>query len=163
MVTAISLARRRRDGLSPGSPSDSISYSTGQLRVRTKLTLREQGSFSRSQSSLFIWSLAVPSSLIVSIFRLYTFTSYRLLSKDWGLFQILVLPSRCRGVRTPDLITIPLPAHTAGWNNKYIWAPLSDDTADWDFLIIYPIINLLRKMGHCERPWISFKIICLCR
>ena len=118
MVTAISLARRRRDGLSPGSPSDSISYSTGQLRVRTKLTLREQGSFSRSQSSLFIWSLAVPSSLIVSIFRLYTFTSYRLLSKDWGLFQILVLPSRCRGIKTLDLIPIPLPAHTAGWNDS---------------------------------------------
>ena len=41
MVTAISLARRRGDGLSPGSHTDFISHSTGQLCVRDKLTRRE--------------------------------------------------------------------------------------------------------------------------
>ena len=153
MVIVISLARRRGDGLSLGSPSDFISHSTGRLCVRNKLTLRER--------SFFSWSQAVPSTLIVSTFRLYSFASYRLLSEDWGLFQILVLLSRCRGIGTVDLINIPLPAHTTGWNDKYIWTSLSDHTTDGGFLIIYPLVNLLRKLGHCRRPWISFGIIYL--
>ena len=46
MVTVISLARRRGDGLFPDSHSDFVSHSTGRLCVRNKLTLREQGSLS---------------------------------------------------------------------------------------------------------------------
>ena len=56
MVTEISLTRRRGDGLSPSNPLDFVSHSTGRLRVRNKLLLREQDSFSRS--------LAVPSTFI---------------------------------------------------------------------------------------------------
>ena len=62
MVVTISLAHRRGDDLSPDSPFDSISHSTGQLCVRNVLTLRERGSFSQNQGSLFIWNQEVPST-----------------------------------------------------------------------------------------------------
>ena len=31
------------------------------------------------------------------------------------------------------------------------------------FLVIYPLFNSLRKLGHCKRPWILFRIIYLWR
>ena len=55
--------------------------------MRNKLTLKEQGSLSLGARALFSWSRAVPSTFI-SIFRLNSFTSNRLLSEDWSLFQI---------------------------------------------------------------------------
>ena len=101
--------------------------------------------------------------LFLLMFRLYSFTSYRHLSGDWGLFQILFLLSHCLGSITLDLITIPFSAYTVGWSDKYFLTPLSDYTADWGFLVIYPIVNSLRKLGHCKRSWILFRIICLYR
>ena len=60
MVLAISLARMRGDGLSPGSLTDFISHSTGRLCVRNKLTLKKQSSFSWSQSSLHLeWGCTI--------------------------------------------------------------------------------------------------------
>ena len=77
------------------------------------------------------------------------------------MFQILVLPSRCRGIETLDLITIPLPVQTVDWDNKYVLTPVSDHTADWSFLVIYPLVNWLGKLGYCKRPVISFRLIYL--
>ena len=64
MVTKISLARKRGDGLSPGSLLDFISHSTGRLCVRNTLTLKERGSLSLGVRALFTWSWAVPSTFI---------------------------------------------------------------------------------------------------
>ena len=54
MVPVISLACKRGDGLSSDSTSDSISYSTGRLRVRNKITIKEHCSFSLSFGSLVL-------------------------------------------------------------------------------------------------------------
>ena len=64
MDTAISLACKQGDGLSPDSPSAFVLYSIGRLRVRNKLTLRKQGSFSLGARALFSWSRAIPSNFI---------------------------------------------------------------------------------------------------
>ena len=108
MVTAISLAHRRGDGLSPCCPSDSISHSTGRFCVRNALTLMERGSFN--------WSWVVPSTLfhfniwIVLIFLLSTpFLGKRVILDSYPSVSLL-------RIGTLDLITIPLPNYVVGWN-----------------------------------------------
>ena len=54
MVTLISLVCKRGVGLTPCSPTDFVSHSTGRLCVRNKPILGELGSFFRSQSSLLL-------------------------------------------------------------------------------------------------------------
>ena len=99
MVTAISLARKRGEDQSPGSHTDFVSHSTGQL-VWGISSPSGSRALSLGARALFSCSRAVPSTFI-SIFRLNSFTSYRLLSVDWGLFQIFS-PSRLvyRGIET---------------------------------------------------------------
>ena len=89
-VTATSLAHRRGDDPPPGSPSDFISYSTGQLCVRN--TLCEQGSLSLGARAIFSWNQLYHRLWIVSIFILHLYTSYLLLWEDWGLFHIFIPP-----------------------------------------------------------------------
>ena len=163
MVTAISLARRREDGQSLGSHSDFVSHSTGRLCVRNKLTLWEQGSFARSQGSLFIWSQAVPLTFICYNIILHSYTSDNSCWRIEAYFKFLFPPSHFWGIGTLYLMTIPLSDHTADWNYKYVWTPWSDHTADWGFLVIYPLVNSLRELGYCKRPWILFRFIYLWR
>ena len=144
MVTAISLARKRGDDQSPNSLTDFVSHSIGRLVWGISSPSRSRA-LSLGARALFSWSRAVPSTFI-SIFRLNSFTSYRLLSEDWGLFQIYV----------------PLSDHTADWDLVCL-NPLSDHTADWGSLVIYPLFNWLRKPRYCKRPWISLSLIYLWR
>ena len=70
MVTAISLAHRQRDGLSPGSPLDFVSHLTWSALCEEYTHPRGAGSFN--------WSWAVPSTsfhfdvLIALVFLLST-------------------------------------------------------------------------------------------
>ena len=88
MVIAISLVHRQGDDLSLSNLSDFIPHSTRWLCVRNKLTLKERD-LSLGARALLSWRRVVPSTFI-SIFRLYSLTSYRLISEYWGLFQIYV-------------------------------------------------------------------------
>lgn len=130
MVTAISLARRRGEDQSPGSHTDFVSHSTGRL-VWGISSPSGSRALSLGARALFSWSRAVPSTFI-SIFSLNSFTSYRLLSEDWGLFQI----------SAPSVSFV----EESGLFNLIYSSP-SDHEANGDLVCLNPFVRSHSRLG----------------